>query len=239
MLSARLLIVLLLGLVALPVRAGLFDDDEARAKAAEASKRVDMVSKNQLEFSNQMEALRAELAALRGKYEVLANDMEATQKRQKDFYIDLDTRLRKLEPVVAETDSEKTVTKPATASPTEAADYEAALNLMKSGKYKEALAAFLTFIKANPNSSLQASAHFWAASSRYQMKEYGKAADLFARTAKTWPDDPKAPDALLGQGSAQYDAGDARAGKKTLERLIDKYPKSSAAQTARQRLKKK
>lgn len=237
--AARLLVALMLGLAVLPAHAGLFDDDEARARAGEANKRIDTVSKNQLDLANQLEALRAQIAELRGKIEVLGNDMEATQKRQKDFYIDLDNRLRKLEPAAPAADGDNAAKPDATAAANESTDYEAALNLMKGGKYKEALNAFLAFGKAYPSSKLQASASFWAASSRYQLKDYAKAADLFALTAKTWPDDPKAPQALLAQASAQYDAGDLKASRKTLEHLIDKYPNSAEAKTARQRLKKK
>ena len=39
-----------------------------------------------------------EIARLRGQIEVLANELANTQKRQKDFYTDLDARLRNLEP---------------------------------------------------------------------------------------------------------------------------------------------
>jgi TolA-binding protein len=50
-----------------------------------------------LELQSQIEALRQELNRLQGQIEVLANENESSQKRQKDFYIDLDTRLRRIE----------------------------------------------------------------------------------------------------------------------------------------------
>ena len=52
----------------------------------------------------------------------------------------------------------------------------------------------------------------------------------------TWPDDPKAPDAMLNISSAQTDLKDVRAARATLDALIKKYPQSEAAATARQRL---
>ena len=50
-----------------------------------------------LDLAGQMEALRAELMRSRGQIEVLLHQMEAADKRQKDLYVDIDTRLRKLE----------------------------------------------------------------------------------------------------------------------------------------------
>jgi hypothetical protein len=45
-----------------------------------------------VDFANQIEAVKADIAKLRGQIEVLTYELEATQKRQKDFYVDLDNR---------------------------------------------------------------------------------------------------------------------------------------------------
>jgi len=232
----------LLLLAALPARAALFDDDEARKRIDQLRvetdarlRNLEAASRGQIDLSNQIEALKAEVARLRGQIEVLTNEMEATQKRQKDFYVDLDERLRKLEPQ-AGADS-KPAGAAATADPAaETRDYEAALNQFKSNRHKDALAAFLAFIKTYPSSAFLPSAHYWAGSAHYQLGEYKKAIDQFAKLAATWPDDPKAPDALLGQANCQQESGDAKGAKKTLETLVAKYPDSAAATVAKQRL---
>ena len=233
-----------LGLAALPARAGLFDDEEASAGIAklrtdsdELGKRVDLAAKNQLDFANQAETLKSELAKLRGQIEVIANDVEAAQKRQKDFYVDLDSRLRKIEAGLAESKAEAKAETPATDPASEMRDFEAALTAFKGAKYKEALAAFQSFIKVYNSSSLLPSANYWAASSFYQLKDYGHAAELFGHLANTWPNDVKAPDALLAAANAQIEGGDAKSGRKTLEMLIEKYPASSVAPAAKSRLK--
>ena len=239
--AARLLPLLLL-LAVLPARAGLFDDEEARkrleALKAEVNERMvklEAASRGQIELANQIEALKAEVARLRGQVEVLTNEIESTQKRQKDFYVDLDNRLRKLEPQ-AGGEAKPAEARPASDPAAETRDYEAALNLFKSGKHKDALTAFLAFIKAYPASPFLPSAHYWAGSAHYQLGEYKKAIELFARLAATWPDDAKAPDALLGEANCQQESGDARGAKKTLETLVEKYPASAAAAVAKQRL---
>ncbi|OHC63419.1 MAG: tol-pal system protein YbgF [Rhodocyclales bacterium GWA2_65_20] len=238
-------LVAVLGLAALPARAGLFDDEEARAKITklstdfdELAKRIDVAAKNQLDFANQAEVLKSEVAKLRGQIEVMVNDIETTQKRQKDFYVDLDSRLRKIEAGLAEAKPEAQAEAPKADPASEMRDYEAALTAFKGAKYKEALAAFQSFIKAYPSSSLLPSAHYWAASSHYQLKDYGNAAELFGHLAGTWPNDTKAPDALLAAANAQIEGGDAKSGRRTLEALIEKYPASSVAPAAKSRLKR-
>lgn len=244
----RRLLPLLLLAAALPVRAGLFDDDEARARiermraelraeTAALAQRVDQAAKNQIDFANQAEALKAEVARLRGQMEVLLNDVDAAQKRQRDFYVDLDGRLRKLESAAVAAAKPPEPPKPDPMQETR--DYEAALASFKAAKYGDANAAFLAFIKTYPNSGLLPNAWYWAGSSHFQMKEYAKAAEAFAKVAATWPTDAKAPDALLAEGNALAEAGNAKGAKQVFEKLVAQYPASSAAQTAKQRLKKK
>ena len=237
----RRLLPLLMLAAALPVQSALFDDEEARKRVeglrAEVNARMDKLeaaSRGQIELANQIEALKAEVARLRGQIEVLANDIESTQKRQKDFYVDLDNRLRKLESqAVAE--ARPAEAKPPVDPAAETRDYEAALNLFKAGKHKEAINAFLAFIKAYPASAFLPSAHYWAGSAHYQLGEYKKAIELFGKLAAAWPDDAKAPDALLGEANCLQESGDAKGGRKALETLVEKYPASAAAAAAKPR----
>ena len=239
-----LLAVCIAAALAAPAHAGLFDDDEARARTEklrkdldEVSKRTDLAAQNQMDFANQAETLKAEVAKLRGQIEVILYELDLTQKRQKDFYVDLDSRLRKFETVSEAPKPEAAAQAPKADPANETRDYEAALTAFKGAKYKEALAGFQAFIKAYPESTLQASAHYWAASSLYQTKDYVRAAELFGLAAVNWPNDAKAPDALLAQANAQIEGGDAKSARKTLEGLIEKYPASSAAPSAKARLK--
>jgi tol-pal system protein YbgF len=234
--------------------AGLFDDEEARRQVSELRKEVDGLSKrvesatqNQLDFANQGEALRASVARLIGQIEVLTNSLEMAHKRQQDFYVDLDTRLRKLEgvpsaPATAAPQAESGApAAPATASKadpqTEMRDYEAALGHIRASKFKEAQAAFEGFVTAHPKSTLLPNATYWLGSSLYQQKQYAKAAETFGRVATTWPADTKAPEALLQQANALVEAKDVKGAIKALETLVEKYPTSPAVETARTRLK--
>jgi tol-pal system protein YbgF len=227
--------------VALPARAGLFDDDLARKQIAELRQaveqlaaRLESASRNQIDFANQIEALRAEQARLTGQIEVLANSLEAAHKRQQDFYVDLDNRLRKLESAAAP----PAAPAEAKADPqAEMRDYESALGQLRETRFKEAQAAFETFIAKYPQSAMLPNAHYWLGSSLYQQKLYEAAAKSFGHVAASWPNDPKAPDAMLAQANALIGAKNVDGAVKVLETLVEKYPTSPAVETARARIK--
>lgn len=244
---AFLLICTALVLPASSAWAGLFDDEEARRqiKALRAElvqtveafgRRTDSVKQNQLDSANQAEALRADVARLTGQIEVLTNSLEAAHKRQQDFYIDLDNRLRKLESIADTPSAAAAPAAPKTDPQAEMRDYEAALGHFRAGKFKEAQVAFESFATTHAKSSLLPNAHYWLGSSLYQQKQYSKAATVFGQVATAWPNDPKAPDALLAQANALIEVKDDKAAIKVLEALVDKYPASPTAATARTRL---
>jgi tol-pal system protein YbgF len=54
-----------------------------------------------VQLINQMEALNGELNKLRGKIEELGHGINNAEKRQRDMYLDLDTRMRRLEQALA------------------------------------------------------------------------------------------------------------------------------------------
>lgn len=87
--------------------AALFSDDEARRAIIDLRARVDALNArldakadktSSLDLAGQNERLNQEIARLRGQVEMLANELANEQRRQKDFYNDLDARLRKVEP---------------------------------------------------------------------------------------------------------------------------------------------
>ena len=249
-LRALLPALLLAAALSFPARAGMFDDDEARKRIevlkgefSELAKRADTINRNQIDFANQIEAIKADIAKLRGQIEVLTYELEAAQKRQKDFYVDLDGRLRKLEPPPAEAKPE---TKPEPQGPAakvdpaqETRDYEAALAGLKASKFKEAGASFLAFIKAYPNSSLIASAHYWGAYAHAQARDHAGAAELFGKFAAGWPKDERAPAALESRVASLEALKDWKGARATLELLAEKYPDSDPGKKAKLKLKKK
>ncbi len=228
--------------IALPAWA-LFDDEEARRRIEvlrkelrAADERIGKLEDRRalLELAAQIEALKGDIARLRGQVEVLANQAEQSEKRQKDLYLDIDTRLRKLEKLQETAQSDKPGEAGVTAPETKA--YEAALNQFKLGNYPLAISAFQGFMVTYPASKLAPSAQYWIGNAHYAQRDFKQAIAAQQRVIAQWPDDPKAPDALLNIASSQEAAGDRRGAQKSLEALVSKYPSSPAAASAKQRL---
>jgi hypothetical protein len=92
--------------------AGLFDDEEARKQIAATTAKVDALQRNlearladvEAQFKSQgldllrdLEGIKSDLARIRGQIEVLTYELTESQKRARDLYVDLDTRIRKME----------------------------------------------------------------------------------------------------------------------------------------------
>jgi tol-pal system protein YbgF len=227
--------------------AGMFDDEEARRlikdTAIKTEARFDQQGKTLLDLANQLQRQSEEIARLRGQVETLTYELETAKKRQQDFYLDLDTRLRKVEPQGA---GSTAVVDPAGAANSPAADparenkeYEAALNQFKAAKYKEAAWAFSAFVQKHPDSSLAPNAQFWLGNAFIAQRNCAKAIEAHSVVTTKYADSPKAADSWLAMASCQQEMGNPAAAKRSLETAIAKYPNSPAADTARERLKKK
>lgn len=227
-------------LASLPAQAALFEDEEARRAILEIRSRISNMQSeinakadktNSLDLNNQNEQLRQEIARLRGQIEILTNELANSQKRQKDFYVDLDARLRKLEPQKVTIDGKEVMMQQG-----EQRAYDAALAYFKAGDYKNAGAAFYDFTRRYPDSGLAPSAQYWLGNTYYAQRDYKNAIAAQQVVATTYPDNPKAPDALLNIASCQLELKDRPAARKTLETLLARYPDAPAAETAKERL---
>jgi tol-pal system protein YbgF len=263
--------------VGVPVHAALFGgDDVARKAVAEQEKRVEglytrydeiaarlaklegqVTSSSQpvLDLANQLQVLREELRNLRGQLEVVSNGIEANAKRQRDMYVDLDTRLRRFEqgtpPAAAPGASAPGAAAPATgavsAGPAPAATataapagetqaYEAAQNQRRVGNYPAAIAAFQTFLTQYPKSSLAHRAQYWIGDSYYNLREFKNAIASQQKVLSSYADSASAPDAMLNMASSYVELGDTAAARKTMDTLVTRYPTSEAAEKAKRRL---
>ena len=232
--------------IAAQAQAGLFDDDEARRQISDqrikTETRFDQQAKAQLDLASQIQQQAEEIARLRGQVETLNYELELARKRQQDFYLDLDTRLRKIESAATApaVDGAGGGTPAAAVDPArEPQDYEAALAHFKAARYKEAANAFAAFVQKYPDGQLAPNAQYWLGNAWYAQHDCKRAIDAQSVLTTKYADSPKAPDGLLAMATCQQDMGNVPAAKRTLETLVAKYPNAPAAETARQRLKKK
>lgn len=259
----------------LPLGAQLFGgDDTARKQIAEQAQRIDtLVQANEalsarlarieeslktlsnanptLELAQLIERLRQEITQLRGQIEVLGNETQSASKRQRDMYLDLDTRMKRLEqpsvaaaapaPGASPAPADAGAKPAAAATAPQASDaemraYEAAQNQRKIGNYQGALAAFQNFIAQYPRSPLAHRAQYWIGDCLYNLRDFKNAIVSQRRLIANYSDSASVPDALLNIASSQFELGDAAGARKTLDGLVARYPSSEAAEKARRRL---
>jgi tol-pal system protein YbgF len=267
---------LLIGwLIALPAHGALFDDDEARKRIEATNQRLNAIqrqleermtalegqlkSQGLVELFSQLEQIKADVARLRGQIEVLTYEQDQQQKRQRDLYIDLDSRLRKIEGSAAAAGAAPSAPAPSgtlppaappvasagagapgagapAAATSEQRAYDAALDQFKAGSFPVAIASFAAFVKTYPKSPLAPSAQYWIGNAQFAQKEYRAAIGSQRQLIAAYPDSAKVPDALLNIATSQFELGDSAASRRTLEDLIAKHPQSEAAAAARRRL---
>lgn len=224
----------------------LFEDDDARrailelrkdsrertdALQKEMNERLDRSNRAQLELSGQIDAMRAEIARLRGQIEVLTKELADAQKREKDYYADLDGRLKKLEPRQVTVDGSA-----ATVDANEQRSFDAASNDYKSGNYKAAVGSLGSFLKSYPQSAYAPSAQYMLGNAYYALRDYKAAIATHQALVRANPESPRAPDGLLTVASSQIEMNDKRGARRTLESVIKQYPDSAAAKMAKERL---
>jgi tol-pal system protein YbgF len=227
-------------------------NDALLERLARIEESVKILSGSQpaLELAQQLELVRQELKQLRGQSEVLGNEIQMAGKRQRDMYVDLDTRMKRIE------QPPPSGTAPAGSPPAAAAAgappeqvagvpqpagaegrvYDAAQNQRRIGNYRGAIAAFQNFIAQHPNSQLAHRAQYWIGDSYYNLRDFKSAIANQQRLLATYPESTSVPDALLNIASSQLELGDTPGAKKTMDRLVARYPTSDAAEKAKRRL---
>jgi tol-pal system protein YbgF len=248
--AARLLI-LGAGLGTLLAGCQVRDDDPYAVRQRELEQRMDNLTKlsaNQgIGLAQRVDDLQEQLKKLQGDVEVLEHDSDLSKKQQRDLYQDLDKRLQKLEQGLAATPAPPPVTfepPPATtaaATPGGGVDdavYQKDFNLLKQGRFAEAIKGFRAFQKQYPDSPLVPNAVFWTGEAYYQTSDFDTALATFKKVIKDYPKSNKVPDAMLKVGYCQYELQQWSAAKQTLNKVVQDYPGGSAAGLATQRLQR-
>lgn len=276
MLAIKKLVLVGLSLFALSAsfsaaHAALFDDKEARKKIvdletkqqanheasmmaiADLKKRVATIEAivqggGLADMQNQIEALKQDVANLKGDLEVAQHNLDATQTRQKDLYTDTDTRLRRIESAPAPTPanaapaspSAQPVVEPVTQPVAEEKDATALADanaLSQSAKHKDAFVAFDRFLKEYPTSKLAPEALYGMGYSQFGLKNYKSAIVTQQKVLDLHPESTKVPEAMFNMANSQIQLGQVNNAKKTLRSLIDKHPDAEITPSAQKRLK--
>jgi tol-pal system protein YbgF len=205
--------------------------------------RIERVLANQslLDLSQRIEASQNEVRTLRGQLDELQHNLTKTQDQQRELYGDVDRRLTVVEGGVA--------AGAAGAAPSAAgglpvpqgddrANYQAAFDLLKDGKYTEAASAFKQFLTTFPTSALADNAQYWLGEAHYVTKQYPDALRDFRTVIEKYPESRKIPDALLKVGYCNYELKNWGEARSSLDQVVKQYAETTAARLASQRLAK-
>jgi tol-pal system protein YbgF len=119
-----------------------------------------------------------------------------------------------------------------------AEDYRQAIMLVGRGKHAEARRAFQQVFDADPTGDLADNALFWIGETYYAAGDYTNAVRHYSRVVNEFSDQNKAPDSLFKIALAQARTGDLALARRTLQQVIEKYPYSSTASSAKAELQR-
>jgi tol-pal system protein YbgF len=221
------------------------DDDPMNLKMNEIDTRLARVERlvaneGLVNLLARLDAVQKDLATLRDDVETLQYQVEQSNARQRDLYLDIDQRLQQLE----KANANLTVFEGGSLSPgqlpvpggTDRANYQAAFELLKQGRYDQASIALQQFMVAFPDSDLLDNAQYWLAETHYVTQKYREALPAFQTVVDRFPDSRKIPDALLKIGYCNYELKQLAAAEEALQAVVAKYPETTAARLASQRL---
>jgi tol-pal system protein YbgF len=238
-------------LVSSHAAAGLFSDDEARKQVKQLEERVvkleqalasseadkEQFVRSTLDLQMQMDALNTELRKLHGQNEELVHNLQDAEKRQKDFYIDLDTRLRRIEGGGGAASEHVNGTKDVATDPVgENRTFEAAYAFYKAENYTNAATAFRDFLKSYPQSVHEANVRYWMGNAYFLVKDCKNSVSSYQALIDKYQDHPRVPEAMLNIADCQMTLNNKTAAKKTLKQITSQFPGSDASEKAKKRL---
>lgn len=97
---------------------------------------------------------------------------------------------------------------------------------------------FGDYVKNYPNTDLAGNAYFYLAELDYRAGNYPQAIKGYDAVLQSFPDGNKAASAELKKGFAQIESGEKDAGIATLKHVVQRYPRSTEALQAKDRLRK-
>lgn len=227
------------GLDELSLRVLRLEDQQRKSDDAPANAGV-------IALLNQVEALKTEVARLRGLQEELAYRLQKAEQRQKDVLADFDGRLKETHelasrprvapilPAAVEASAVQTkLAEPAPDPEAEARTYEAGLKQFKSGDHVAAIQTFSGFLDKYPNSALAGNACYWQGLAYFAVADHKNAAASQQRLLRDYPEHSKVPDAMVSLARAQIQLGETENARLELERVMSRYPSTKAAELAK------
>jgi len=204
-----------------------------------------------LQLQAQIEALKQDIANLRGEREQLLREITLLQRAQKDINVEIEERFQKIYDQFAKKEAPSSQKEEAPksskinvqvdgfeflAEPDEKRDFEAAFVLFRKGDFAAAAKEFAQFVKVYSASGYKPSALYWLGSAKFARRDFNEAIAHLRGLVSDFPIHARAPEAMLTIGNAQLEIKQAKEARKTFNELLKLYPTTEAAAAAKDRL---
>ncbi len=126
------------------------------------------------------------------------------------------------------------------AAQTPQAVYDTAYGDYQNGNFNYAIKVFTSFLQKFPDDPLAGNAQFWIGEAYFKQMDYDQAILAYEKVVKNYPKSLKAPSALLQQGisfTKTKGPDDKKVAAALFKQVIEKYPDSPEAKTAKSLLK--
>lgn len=225
-------------------------DDVARKQIAEQSKRLEELKRQNeelaarltlidesikgltasnpaIDLAQQLERVRQDVTQLRGQIEVVGNDIQMASKRQRDMYVDLDTRMKRLEQPAAAVSPAPAISQPGATAATGAAPPAAATAATAT---TAATAATATTASPSPGASAadRETRAYDNAQAQRKLGNYQGAIAGFRNFIAQYPKSPLAHRAQYWIGDSYYNLRDYKNAIASQQRVIANYPDSAS-----------
>lgn len=210
-----------------------------------------------VEILEQLQRLQKELQELRGDAELHSHALQQLKDRQRELYLDIDRRLRRLESGTEGTvtgarnelaqdgalgpQQSLPLTGGSVSSPVPAQEqerYQAAFNLLKEGEYDKAIESLTAFLEAYPGGAYADNAQYWLGEAYYVTRQYDAALQAFDKLGEAHPNSPKVSHAELKKGYIYYELGQSAEAGRILRSLVERHPNTAVGRLAQERLER-
>lgn len=224
---------------------------------------VETLARNQADFQAELDGVRVDLQSMQG---LTGDQSRINQELRQDLTLlrdelslqvaDQEQRLAQLEggaplvkpsvtqpapaaapPVVATAPAAAPAPRPTPAGESAAELYDRALKIIRQDQqYAAGRELMETFLKRYPEDALAVNAAYWVGETYYAEKDYEKAILKFEDIIQKQGDHPKVASAMLKEALAFEATGDVATGKLLLQRVIERFPLSTEAAKAKEKL---
>lgn len=218
----------------------------AERSSRDALKNLETLRKGTADMQANLDAMRIDVQVMTGRVEdlVLAakkpfEDISLLKEDTSKAVASMEERLKRLEAAVEENKTKiAAIAKALEPPPNPEGAYKQALDTLKSGEIGKSRDMLVAFTEQFPGHKLLPNARYWIGETYYLEKNYEQAVLEFQRVIKEYPGKEKVSAAMLKQALSFRELGDTKSARFILKEIIEKYPHTEDAATAKEVLGK-